>query len=78
MEDPADLDAVVGVRVASPPGGDQEAVGPGAVVADDRVVVVGVAQDEACLGRHLVEQARGRLRDTQQRTSPQYHVFGIA
>src|SRR4051812_10796300 len=39
VEDAADLDAVVGVRVLAPSGGDQEAAGPGAVVADGRVVV---------------------------------------
>src|SRR3954470_13879714 len=55
MEDAADLDAVVGVRVATTPGGDQEAVALGAVVADGRVVVVGVAEDEARRARQLVE-----------------------
>src|SRR5215210_6999849 len=61
VEDAADLDAVVGVRVATTPGGDQEAIGSGAVVADGRVVVVGVAEDEARRARQLVEQAGRRL-----------------
>ena len=46
VEDAADLDAVVGVRVGAPAGGDQEAAGAEAMVADGRVVVVGVAEDE--------------------------------
>ena len=61
VEDAADLDAVVGVRIAAPAGGDQEAAGGGAVVAAGRVVVVGVPENEPGRGRELVEQARGRL-----------------
>src|SRR3954454_18498631 len=61
MEDATDLDAVVGVWVGAPAGGDQEAAGPSAVVADGRVVVEGVSEDEARLGRGLVEQPWGRL-----------------
>src|SRR3712207_1147725 len=56
VEDAADLDASVGVGVAATPGGDQEAAGAGAVVADDRVVVVRVAEDDAGLEGQLVEQ----------------------
>ena len=61
VEDAADLDAVVGVGIGAPAGGDQEAAGPGAAVADGRVVVVGVAEDEPRVEGYLVEQARGRL-----------------
>src|SRR5215471_1589456 len=57
VEDAADLDAVVGVGVGAPAGGDQEAAGAEAVVADGRVVVVSVAEDEARVERELVEQA---------------------
>src|SRR5947208_14987829 len=58
VEDAADLDAVVGVRVGAATGGDQDAAGAEAVVADGRVVVVGVAEDDARVEWQLVEQAR--------------------
>lgn len=61
VKDPADLDASVGMRIGAAAGSDQEATGGGAVVADGRVVVLGVAQDEAGRGRQLVEQAWGWL-----------------
>ena len=60
VEDAADLDAIVGVRIDASAGSDQEATGAETMVTDGRVVVVGVAQYEAHLPWQLVEQARGR------------------
>src|SRR5438067_35185 len=61
MEDPTDLDPAVGVRGGAAPGGDQLPAIVRAPLAQVRVVVIGVAQQEAKLRRQLRQQARGDL-----------------
>ena len=60
MEDAADLDAIVRVRVGSAFGGDQEATGVSALGVQGRVVIVDITQHDVRVGREDGEQ-RWRL-----------------
>ena len=57
MEDAAYLDARVGVRVATPLGGDQDAPVLYALVVQGRVVVVHIPQDDVGLGGSTASKA---------------------
>jgi hypothetical protein len=61
VKDPANLHAIIGVRILSIPGGHQQPIGLGTVLVQIRRVVMAISQNEADFSRNLAQQSGSRL-----------------